>query len=155
MVVRNLLLIKSGPSFTTTNRPQLAPLFRHCCHDSATSCSHILAGVKRDLTGRCALHFPLVSPPIYESRLLESSPHHHVGPRSPPAIPRAAYRRRLWPRPFSSVSPILHSSLPSDQPTEVAVCPNSHEAQIYSKSGDGWELQSTLAEVGSAIVDIT
>lgn len=31
--------------------------------------------------------------------------------------------------------------------TEIAVCPNDNEVQIYSKTADGWDLSETLTEV--------
>jgi len=49
-------------------------------------------------------------------------------------------------RMFSSPFPLCSKS-ESYSYTEVAVCPNNNEAQIYTKSGDTWELQQTLAEV--------
>ncbi len=31
--------------------------------------------------------------------------------------------------------------------TELAICPNSNDIQIYARAGAGWELQATLSEV--------
>ncbi|WWD21170.1 hypothetical protein CI109_105654 [Kwoniella shandongensis] len=39
--------------------------------------------------------------------------------------------------------------------TEVAVCANSNEAQIYARVGDAWELQHTLAEHDKLITAIS
>jgi actin related protein 2/3 complex, subunit 1A/1B len=46
--------------------------------------------------------------------------------------------------PFSKAADGIGNSLF----TELATCPNNNDVQIYSRGRDGWDLKSTLSEVG-------
>ncbi|CAD6586761.1 MAG: hypothetical protein TREMPRED_004533 [Tremellales sp. Tagirdzhanova-0007] len=53
-----------------------------------------------------------------------------------------------------SLGPLTGVAFGPDR-SQVAVCPNSNEAQIYAKSGDSWELRQTLAEHDKLITAIS
>jgi actin related protein 2/3 complex, subunit 1A/1B len=62
------------------------------------------------------------------------------------AVALSADRSRAFRPEFYSPRPLM--GLATHVFTELATCPNNNDVQIYSRGRDGWDLKTTLSEVG-------